>query len=660
MFPADSLHLTRRHFIGTASALGGLVALHPFSARAQAGQAHLRVLSTTDLHCHVQPYDYYADKPVDTVGLARTASVIEAIRAEATNTLLVDNGDYLQGNPMGDYIAYSRGMQPGDIHPVIAGMNTLGYECGTLGNHEFNYGVEFLDLVNAGANFPIICANFARSLGATPREDDLHLPPYVILDREITDGAGETRAIKVGLIGFVPPQIMLWDRGHLEGAFAARDILEAARAWVPEMREAGADVVVALSHSGIAPGPDAEMLENASLQLAAVDGIDAVVTGHQHRIWPSEDFSGDGIDLAAGTIGGKPAAMAGFWGSHMGLIDLMLEADSSGWRVAAAESSARPIYQRNEDRSVTALVADYAPAIEATAEVHQATLDYVRAEVGQSTAPLQSYFAVVTDDPSVQIVSQAQTWYVTDLLKGTEWEGLPVLSAAAPFKSGGRGGPDYYTDVPAGPIAIKNVADVYLYPNTLQAVAITGAQVKDWLERSAGIFLQVEPGATDAALLDPAFPAYNFDTIDGVTYAIDVTQPSKYDVDGNLLNPDASRIVDLAFDGAPIDPEARFVVATNIYRASGGGAFPGADGSTVILAAPDTNRDVIVRYIVDKGTISPASDGNWRLAPAGGATVIYDTGPASEASLADVRDRGRSIEPAGDAPHGFLRDRITR
>ena len=322
-----TLALSRRRFLGTCSALGGLIALHPFSARAQAGQAHLRILSTTDLHCHVRPYDYYADKPTDTVGLSRTASIIEAIRAEATNTLLVDNGDYLQGNPMGDYIAYKRGMKEGDVHPVIAGMNTLAYEAGTLGNHEFNYGVEFLDLVNAGATFPIVCANFAKALGASPRDDDLHLDPYVILSRTITDGAGEPHAIKIGLIGFVPPQIMLWDRGHLDGRFQARDILEAARAWVPEMREAGADVVVALSHSGIDASAEAAMAENASLQLAGIDGVDAVVTGHQHLVWPSEDFAGDGIDLAKGTLAGKPAVMAGFWGSHMGLIDLMLQQD---------------------------------------------------------------------------------------------------------------------------------------------------------------------------------------------------------------------------------------------------------------------------------------------------------------------------------------------
>ena len=183
--------------------------------------------------------------------------------------------------------------------------------------------------------------------------------------------------------------------------------------------------------------------------------------------------------------------------------------------------------------------------------------------------------------------------------------------------------------------------------------------MKDWLERSAGIFLQVTAGGADQPLIDPAFPAYNFDVIDGVTYAIDVTQPAKYDVDGKLVNPDANRIVDLRFNGEPIDPAAKFVVATNNYRAGGGGSFPGADGSTVILVAPDTNRDVIVRYIVEKGTISPSADSNWKFAPAGGATVTYDTGPGSTAYLEDVRARGLAIEPAGDAPDGFLHYRIT-
>ena len=138
---------------------GALVALHPFSAFAQAGQAHLRIIETTDLHVHVFPYDYYADKPNDTMGVARTATLIRRIRSEATNSLLVDNGDFLQGNPMGDFIAYERGMREGDVHPIIAAMNVLGFECSTLGNHEFNYGLDFMDKVLAGAKYPIGCVS---------------------------------------------------------------------------------------------------------------------------------------------------------------------------------------------------------------------------------------------------------------------------------------------------------------------------------------------------------------------------------------------------------------------------------------------------------------------------------------------------------------------
>lgn len=650
--------ITRRRLILSTAAAGGLVLVHPFTARAQAGQAHLRILATTDLHCHVQPYDYYADRAIATAGLARTATILTGLRAEAANSLTVDNGDYLQGNPMGDYIAYKKGMKPGDIHPVIAGMNAVGYDAGTLGNHEFNYGVEFLANVNAGADFPVVCANVATELGATPLEDKLLTQPFVVLDRRIKDGAGAEHALRIGLIGFVPPQILQWDRAHLEGSHRARDILEAARAWIPELRKQ-ADLVIVLAHSGIDTGPETAWMENAAWHLAGIEGVDALVLGHQHKLWPAKDFEGADLDAASGRIRGVPATMPGFWGSHLGVIDLMLEKSGTGWTVASGEAALRPISQRQEDRSIKALVEDFSPAIAATAAVHAETLDYVRAEVGRTDAALHSYFALVADDPSVQIVNMAQAWYVAQLLKGTEHEGLPLVSAAAPFKAGGRGGPDYYTDVAPGPVAIKNVADLYLYPNTLQVVRITGEQLKDWLERSAGAFNQIEAGKADQPLLNPDFPSYNYDVIDGVTYGIDLSQPARFLANGDINLLRASRIVDLMYQGKPVAPEQEFILATNNYRASGGGRFPGADGSTVILEAPDTNRDIIVRYIVDKGTIAPAADANWRFAPVPGATALFQTGPRAEAHLADVRARGLTIDLVGPGTDGFASYRIT-
>jgi 2',3'-cyclic-nucleotide 2'-phosphodiesterase/3'-nucleotidase len=659
MSPTDLHSVTRRSLMGGFAAASALVMLHPFAARAQANQAHLRLMETTDIHVHVFPYDYYGDKPNDTMGLARTASIIDAIRAEAGNSMLIDNGDFLQGNPMGDYIAYERGMKEGDKHPIITAMNVLGYDAGTLGNHEFNYGLDFMFKALAGAGHPYVCANLTKGqLASDPKQDDLFFKPYVILEREIRDGSGATSSIKVGFIGFVPPQIMVWDAKHLDGKAQTRDIVDAAKAWVPAMKEEGADIVIALSHSGIDGSGMSERMENASLYLAGVEGIDAVFTGHQHLVFPGpKDFEGiAGADAKKGTLMGKPAVMAGFWGSHMGLIDLLLEKDGNTWRIVDFTTEARPIYHRDEDRKVVADVKDRPEVTAAAQAEHDATLAYIRRPVGKTSAPLYSYFALVADDPSVQIVSNAQTWYIKDMLKDGQYKDLPVLSAAAPFKSGGRGGAEYYTDVPAGDIAIKNVADLYLYPNTVQAVLITGDKVRNWLEMSAGMFNRIEAGAKDAPLINDGFPSYNFDVIDGVTYQIDLSQPARFDKDGELVNPDSSRIVDLQFGGKPIDPAQKFVVATNNYRAGGGGKFPEIAADKVIFVAPDTNRDVIVRYIVEQGTINPSADDNWSFKPLPETTAIFETGPKGREYATQIK--GAKIEEAGDGADGFARFRL--
>ncbi|MET0172452.1 MAG: 5'-nucleotidase C-terminal domain-containing protein, partial [Agrobacterium vaccinii] len=186
---------------------------------------------------------------------------------------------------------------------------------------------------------------------------------------------------------------------------------------------------------------------------------------------------------------------------------------------------------------------------------------------------------------------------------------------------------------------------------------ITGAQVKDWLEMSAGMFKTVEAGAKDAPLLNNDFPSYNYDVIDGVTYQIDISKPAKFDKDGKAVNPDVSRIVNLQFEGKPIDPEQKFVVATNNYRASGGGKFPGISSDKIIFVAPDTNRDVIVRYIIAQGTINPSADDNWSFAPVANTTAVFETGPKARQYAKDVK--GAKIEEAGDGAEGFAKFRLT-
>ncbi|KGM35551.1 bifunctional 2',3'-cyclic-nucleotide 2'-phosphodiesterase/3'-nucleotidase [Inquilinus limosus] len=643
--------LTRRTTLkaGVAAAAIGLA---PAPLRAAAPRLKLRILETTDLHVAVFPYDYYRDKGDDTMGLARTATVLAAARAEAGNVLLFDNGDVIQGNPMGDYVAYQQGLEGGAVHPIVKAMNLLAYDCGTMGNHEFNYGLDYLGkAMMQGANFPLVCANLLKTDGGP------YLPPYKVLERTLKDDSGAAVPMKIGVIGFVPPQIMQWDQGHLEGHVTTIDIVDAAKKYVPELRKAGAELVVALCHSGIAGGSREGGEENAALFLAEVPGIDVILTGHQHRVFPGPDFAGiDGVDAERGMLHGIPAVMAGFWGSHLGIIDLELEREGSAWKVAAFKTEARPIYER-KDRKVVPLVESKAEALAAAQPEHDATLAYVRQPVGEITAPITSYFALVADDPSVQIVSQAQLWYVAPLLAGTPAAGLPLLSAAAPFKAGGRGGPDYYTSVPAGPIAIKNVADLYLYPNTVRAVRVSGAIVREWLERSAGIFNRIDPAkAEEQALIDPSFPSYNFDVIDGVTYRIDLSQPSRYDGDGKLVAPDSHRIVDLSFEGKPIDEKQEFVVVTNNYRAGGGGSFPGLDGKNIVVEAPDTNRDVLVRFIHEQGKINPTADGNWSFVPLPKTAIV--TFASAPAAAQAATPPGLGIEPMGDAGDGFAKYRL--
>jgi 2',3'-cyclic-nucleotide 2'-phosphodiesterase/3'-nucleotidase len=585
----------------------------------------LRILETSDIHMHVVDYDYFQDQSSVTVGLARTAALLAVARDEVTNSVLVDNGDLLQGNPLGDFMARQRGLQDGAIHPVYKAMNLLDYTVGNIGNHEFNYGLDFLAQSIAGANFPYISANVFHDDGDDDASNDVpYFDQYLIVDRTLTAEDGSTHDIKIGFIGFVPPQIMQWDLSNLQGRVVVHDIIDTAEALVPKMKAEGADIVVAIPHSGISTASRNGMEEQATYYLSLVADIEAIMFGHSHRVFPSDTYDDiEGVDLVNGKINGVAATMPGFWGSHLGYVDLQLSVSADGtWSLLDSVGATRPIYTR-EDGELVPLVEPVEEILAAVSEEHQATIDFVRTGVGEVTAPINSYFALVQDDPSVQVVTNAQKRYVEQLIEGTEYDGMPVLSASAPFKTGGRGGNGYYTEIDAGEIALKHIADLYIYPNTLRAVTINGAQVREWLEMSAGLFNQVDPGSdAEQPLINPRFSSFNFDVIDGVSYRIDVTQPARYGSAGDLLHADSHRIVDLSFNASPIDDTQMFVVATNNYRAGGGGGFPGLDGSNIIIEAPDTNRDVLADYIFELKTLDPSADGNWSFAPISGDVLV--------------------------------------
>ncbi|MNW46727.1 Trifunctional nucleotide phosphoesterase protein YfkN precursor [compost metagenome] len=639
-------------FILISSLLAASLAALPFSASAAdstgAATVELRILETTDLHVNIVNYDYFADKPTDEYGLAKTATLIKQARSEAKNSLLIDNGDLIQGNPLGDYVATVDKLQEGETHPVYKAMNLLGYDAGNFGNHEFNYGLDFLKTAVKGSNFPYVNANiYLDDKDQDPSNDKNAFTPYLILDKEVTDSTGAKHKLKVGIIGFVPPQILSWDKAHLEGKLVTKDIVETAKKFVPQMKKEGADLIIAVPHSGFEDIPQTPLMENSVLYLSKVEGIDAILFGHAHKVFPDASFEGKtGVDLAKGTINGVPAVEPGYWGNNLGIIDLTLEKSGDAWSVKNSKVAVKPIYDTANKKS---LVDADQTIWDAIKEDHEHTLEYVRGPVGKTSAPINSWFALIQDDPSIQIVTNAQKWYVEKHLQGTEYEGVPVLSAGAPFKAGGRQGANYYTDIPAGDIAIKNVADLYLYSNTVNAVLVTGAELKEWLEWSAGQFNQIDPAKTEAQeLVNYDFPTYNFDVIDGVTYQIDVTKPAKYDAKGGVLNEKSSRIVNLSYNGKPIDPAQKFVVASNNYRASSS-KFANPDGKRIILASPDENRQVIIDYIRENGTINPTADGNWSLAPFGKANVTFATSPAAK----ETASKSGSLKYLADTKDGY-------
>lgn len=609
---------------------------------------HLRVIETTDLHLHILPYDYYADRPWKGIGLARAADLVAHARAEARNALLFDNGDFLQGTPLGDYVAHEKGLRSGDVHPAIAAMNAMDYDAITLGNHEFNYGLDFLTAALEGAAFPVVSANLVTRLGADPRHDTTLVKPYVLLDRMLADDLGALHPIRIGVIGFAPPQVTEWDSHALDGRLHARDILESARAWVPEMREAGADLIIALAHTGIGSARHIDRMENAAVPLARVPGIDALLTGHSHLLFPSPVFGGMAdVDVATGTIAGKPAVMGGCWGAHIGLIDLLMAREGGVWRVLGTRSEVRALPEAETSEGPSRRV------VEAVADAHSNTLLAIRRPVGRSDAALHSYFTHLGVLDSLHLVAEAQRDYVRARLDDPDLTGLTILSAVAPFKAGGRNGPAGYTDVPAGPLALRHIADLYPFPNAIAALCVTGAEVIEWLERSAVAFNRVKPGTTGTPLRNPEVPGYNFEVIDPLEVVYDLSQPARYDAQGLLIDPEAHRVASVTLDGAPLDPEARFILCTNSYRAGGAGQFAGARAANLVLSDERVMRDIVRQHVAEGHTRPSPTRGSLGFAPVPGASVIFETGPAARRHLADIHRF--NPEPRGLTRAGFLR-----
>lgn len=602
-----------------------------------ANTVDLRILETSDIHANMMDYDFYKDDYTQRFGFTRTASLIRKMQNEVKNSVLVDNGDLIQGSPMADwaYSNYLNDLNDQRTHPAYKALNAMHYTVGGLGNHEFNYGLDFLNHVLAGATFPYINANIFDV-----KTDKPYFRPYVIIDTLVIDRDGKPQHLKIGYISFVPPQVMEWDKNNLSGKVYAKDITETAKLFVPKIKAEGADVIIAIAHSGLSSEPYKLMAENSVYYLSTVKDIDAILFGHTHSIFPGKNFNNiAGIDNHNGLINGIPAVMPGQWGDHLGVIDLTLEQREGRWHVIQSKSQAKPIFDTinnkalvDPDQSVRAVLVDD----------FKQTRHYMGRIIGESSDDLFSTLALVQDDPTIQLINNAQIDYVKYYIQGDpDLANLPVISAVAPFKAGSRkNDPTAYIEIPKGKLSVKSVADLYVYANTLAAVKINGTKLKEWLECSAGLFNQVDIQDTQPQYLInwQKFRLYNFDIIDGgIGYEIDITQPPRYDENCQLINPNSQRIKNLTFNAKPIDSKQNFILASNNYRALTG-IFPGSGEQNIVINSPDPVKEILARYIekvtLQQGKVEVQPDNNWRLRPITSPVILdlrIETSPTLEA-----------------------------
>lgn len=585
---------------------------------------------------HLTGWDALRGAPVDDKGMDRLATVIrEEKENAASGWLLLDNGDALQGTPMGDVC-----VEHVDTHPWPAVLNALNYDAVGLGNHDFDFGLPFMDAVMAQVNCPVLCAN-ASSAAATC------MTAYTILERELTCSDGQVRMLRIGVTSVLPPQTGVWNRRCLDGAVRFEGGVQAARLAVQELRDAGADVVIVLCHSGLTDGIDATGENFAAAIASDISGVDAMILGHTHLRFPGPDHAGFATaDTDAGTLSGVPAVMPAYAAAELGVIDLGLVHDGV-WRVASHHVRRREI---NADTAADAIVTQITqPYLAAT----EARLD---TPIGHTSEHVHSWFSMLNPSGAEKVVARALSTTIEETVAGTDLAGLPLLASVAPAALGGRAGPSNFVNIEPGPFRERHVAMLCPYPNTVWAAVLTGAEIWDWIDRSLVYF--AEGDADDMALTNPDAPAFNFDMIYGLEAEVDPFAPPAFDVNGHRVHRDSTRVRRLSHQGRDVDPRERFVLAMTSYRGAGGGNFPGIGPHTRTVRTDVELRQALRTTITSNETSPTHSNAPcWRFSSKSETRRVIHTAPAAEDHLADIASFAPNV--LGLDRNGFLQVEVT-
>lgn len=525
----------------------------------------ITVLATSDIHGNIFPWDYNTAKPANR-GLAKVSTYVKQVREKYPYVVLVDNGDTIQGTPLSYY--YDK-IDTKTEYPLAKVMGAMKYDTWTLGNHEFNYGLEVLNRVikdMRSEGIHVLSANTYKDDGTN------YVDAYYIKTFNTPQGP-----VRVGILGLTTKMIPAWENKENYAGLHFNDLVDEAKKWVPKLREAGADIVVVTMHSGEEKPTDI-IPENQVIAVATnVDGIDAIVAGHTHVNIPQHNYKNPSGQTVIVTQPGK-------WGEYVSQIYFDITKNDQGkWVIADKWSTTIKMDDSIQaDPEIINLAQPY----------HDATLKYIGTKIGVATGDFLGTDQTIKPTAIMDLINKVQKYYAkTD------------LSIAAPLSSSAK--------ILKGDITIQDIMGVYVYENYLYGIKMTGKQLKAWLEWSARYYKQVS-SPNDPITKDPTLniPDYNLDQLYGASYVIDLTQPAGH------------RIKNLKVNGKLVKDDDVFTVAINNYRFNGGGGFMQAAGITNPEIVFDSAkaygddgqvRNLMIRYIQEHGTISPVVESDWYI-----------------------------------------------
>jgi 2',3'-cyclic-nucleotide 2'-phosphodiesterase/3'-nucleotidase len=593
------------------------------SLAAAVDSADIRIIFTTDLHGRLTTMDYELGTEYEVGSLAKAATLIQEARdeKETGNSFTFDLGDALF-----DYTTESiYEMDSKAIQPIFLAMRTIGYDAMVLGNHEFDYGYDYImnQLQGAGLMSKIVVSNLTNlKTGKSPFKENM------IIEREVTTESGKTTTISVGIIGETVP-VLSRKRENYTGLLETKDIVANVKEQAKKLKAEGADIIVVLSHSGFGTENPTEFSKDASYALTKIPEVDVVLAGHEHKLFPSSSsasarfYTLPGVDKETGLVNGKNMVMVNDKGQSIGVVDLTVQVNGSTAKITERHSEVRKVTASTEAHE------KINTSFGKWQEIFEAAMNNQVGNVAKGNS-LNNYLGLVKDTNSIQLLNNAKIHYALQYIysSAAKYEGYPIVAASTHNRYGQLSANDF-TNL-TGEITEANLSAIAPFNKYIFLYEIKGSQLKEWLEWSASAYetlsdkaswsdetmqkLIEETGVSSLIAEEWLDEWSNFYVFDGVSYTIDPSVAPRYNADGTKIN-NTSRISSLTYNGKPITDDMKLVLATDSISNTKSSVLKSVENQAIYKGI-NKSITILMDYIEqlsDFGDIVQTVDNNWSI-----------------------------------------------